>query len=164
MEAINSNSYLIFGIGKELFATSVFSVQEILEEGNITEMPNMPDHILGLMNLRGKILPVVHARRKMNIGGEIDEDKSRIIVFEINNDEDSSLVGVKVDFAKEVKEFDPNSFLPPPKGTEQADQNAVEAVIEYKNTYVLLIDPSTIFNIKNLKNLVEQGETEEINL
>jgi purine-binding chemotaxis protein CheW len=82
---MEKSTYLTFVIGKEFFAVNVQYVLEVLQHQQITPVPKTPDHILGIINFRGDILPVVDTRCKFNIATDGDYQRQITIVFKCIN-------------------------------------------------------------------------------
>jgi purine-binding chemotaxis protein CheW len=115
MEIIkSSNSYLTFKIGGEVFAANVTKVLSILELEPITKVPLSPDYLLGVINLRGSILPIIDG--KIKFGMQIQENVKNpfIVVMEVNIDGETIQIGVLVDSVSEVIEVEEQNILPPP--------------------------------------------------
>ncbi|MBT7892559.1 MAG: chemotaxis protein CheW, partial [Deltaproteobacteria bacterium] len=96
------NQYLAFKLEDEVFAFDISRVREVLEFDAVTKVPQTPDMMKGVINLRGSVGPVVDLRIKFGMG-EIEKTVNTvIIIIEINLDGDSTMIGVLVDSVKEV--------------------------------------------------------------
>ncbi|HET6541982.1 MAG TPA: chemotaxis protein CheW [Chryseolinea sp.] len=101
-----THAFLTFSLGAEQFAISVDSVQEIVELEQVTKVPNAPPYMLGIINLRGKVLPLLDTRLKLGLSKAEITKRSRIMVIELETTDDKNLqVGALVDVAKEVIEL-----------------------------------------------------------
>ena len=106
-----THAYLTFALGAEKFAISVNSVQEIVELEQVTKVPNAPQYMLGIINLRGKVLPLLDTRLKLGLSKTEVTRKSRIMVIDLEtNDEKNLQVGALVDVAREVIELSPSDI------------------------------------------------------
>lgn len=83
-ETINEVQLVTFSLGKESFGVNILSVQEIITVPEITRIPNSPSFIEGVINLRGKLVPVIDLRKKLNVGLERLEQQTRILVIKVN--------------------------------------------------------------------------------
>src|ERR1044071_4094773 len=102
----DANAYLTFGLGQEKFAIPVDHVQEVVELGQVTKVPNSPHYMVGIINLRGRILPLLDTKLKLGLEATEKSKKCRIMVLEIPTGEDKSLhIGAMVDVAREVVEI-----------------------------------------------------------
>src|SRR5690349_8431544 len=101
-----SNAYLTFALGHEKFAIKVEYVQEVVEFGQFTRVPNAPAYMLGIINLRGRVLPLLDTKLKLGLQATERTLKSRIMVLDIQTGDDKSLqIGAMVDIAREVVEI-----------------------------------------------------------
>ena len=87
-----------FKIGQEEFGINILAVQEIIKIIDITTVPNASDYIAGVINLRGRIIPIVHLRKRLHMPVIETDKKTRIIVVEIND----KTIGFVVDEVQEV--------------------------------------------------------------
>ncbi len=100
-----------FTIGKELFGVDILMVQEIIRAAPITPVPNSPEFVEGVINLRGNILPVIDLRRRLNLlTGENDLEDTWILILDIQN----KVTGFIVDSVTEVIKIQENTIEPPP--------------------------------------------------
>ncbi len=107
-------AHLTFRLDTELFAINVSKVISILEMSYITKIPNAPVYLKGVINLRGKVLPVIDGRIKMGMPTKEADRESAIIVLSILVDTAVVSVGLQVDAVHSVLEIDPAHVLPAP--------------------------------------------------
>jgi purine-binding chemotaxis protein CheW len=139
----NSEEQVIqFRLGPETFATGISNIIEILKPIEITPVPNARDFILGVINLRGKIVLIIDLSKKIGFTN-IEQDKdSRIIVIE---DENNEQVGLLVNAVSETIKIDKTRLQPtPPIINKKIDQKFIKGIYNNKNNLVIYI------NIKNL--------------
>ncbi len=130
-----------FKLGNEEFAVDILKVQEINKMINITRIPNAPAFVEGVINLRGKIIPIVDLRRRLGFEGRSFDKSTRIIVVEL----DSMVLGFIVDSVSEVLRISENTVEPPPplmSGTESED---IEGVGKLENRLLILVELKKIF-------------------
>ena len=99
-----AGKYLIFRLGREEFGTAVLKVREIIGMQDITAVPQTPAHVKGVINLRGKVIPVIDLRLKFGMGSEAYTERTCIIVVRTRMQGEEVLVGVIVDSVSEVPE------------------------------------------------------------
>lgn len=140
------NSYLTFKLGNELFAANVGHVLHILGIPEITQMPNAPDYVMGVMNLRGQVLPVIdpHTRFKIKTP-EITKD-SCIVVLEITQNNETFQLGSLVDSVQKVIEIDDKQILPPPDLGTEYNANYIEGVIHVGDKFILILNITQVFS------------------
>jgi purine-binding chemotaxis protein CheW len=126
-----------FNLDKEEYGVDVLKVREIIRLPSITRVPNTPHYVEGVINLRGKVIPIMSMRRKFGLG-EADYDKStRIMVMEV----DGELMGFIVDAVSEVIRVSQNEIQPPPPVvTSGIDQECMAGVINQPERLLILLD------------------------
>ncbi|MFV8829058.1 chemotaxis protein CheW [Alkalihalobacterium sp. APHAB7] len=103
------NQYVVFTINQQLFSLPINEVVEILRPQTVTQIPGIKPHIQGVINLRGKIIPVVKMLGQLNSGAKANK-KNRIVIVQ----GDSENIGVKVDEVKMVTYVELENIEPPP--------------------------------------------------
>ena len=146
-----------FVIGKDRFALDILMVQEIMKTTIITNLPNSPDFIEGVINLRGSIIPVIDLSRRLDLpsSGDGIASKTRIIITNVND----QITGFMVDSVSKVLKIQENSIEPPPEiVTAGLESQYIFGVCEIDERLVTILDFSRILEageIKRLKNLSE---------
>lgn len=139
-----------FRVGNENFGVPIGIVHEIVRMMDITEIPDSPTYIEGVINLRGKIIPVVDLRKRF--AEEIQPNRrNRIMVTEL----DGHLVGLVVDAANEVLKVSSELIEPPPNIFEQGELNYVTGVGKLDGKLVILIDLAKIMQMGELRRISE---------
>jgi purine-binding chemotaxis protein CheW len=110
-EDTQANKYLFFRIGKESYGIAIRHVIEIIELQPISAVPDMPAYVKGVINLRGKVIPIIDLRLRFDMEERAYDDRTCIIVTEV----DQVLVGCLVDTVEEVMEIPEKNIEPPPK-------------------------------------------------
>jgi purine-binding chemotaxis protein CheW len=153
-----SKAYLTFSLGDETFVAPVVRVREILELSKITKVPNAPDYMRGIVNLRGSVLPVVDTRLKFGLPPVADTPKSRIIVLEIKTKEreKSVFIGALVDAARDVIELSEEQILPPPSMDDYQKAEFIEGIVEDKGEFIMLIKVDKVFSKKEVAEMLQQ--------
>ncbi|OHD18387.1 MAG: chemotaxis protein CheW [Spirochaetes bacterium GWD1_27_9] len=118
-EDTQSNKFLSFKIGDESYGIEIKSIIEIVEVQRIIEVPDMPVYIKGVVNLRGKVIPVMDLRLRFNMQERKYDDRTCIIIVNVNN----TAVGLIVDNVDEVLEIPENSIEPPPNFKTRSGSN-----------------------------------------
>ena len=94
--------YLTFLLGREEYGLPVLKVREIIKVMDITRVPQVADHVLGVINLRGKVIPVIDLRRKFRFADLAHTERTCIIVAEVDLKASTVMMGVVVDAVSEV--------------------------------------------------------------
>lgn len=134
--------YMTFKCGVEYFGLEIQYVQQIIQHQNVTKIPRTEDYIKGLINLRGKIVPVVDVRRRFKQGECEYNDKTCILVINVK----STTVGLVVEQIAEVVEIKEENILPPPTigRAGKAHHKYVYGIGKVGNTVKLLLDPEKL--------------------
>ena len=104
------NKYVTFKIGKEYYGLPIENVLSIEKPSKTTRIPNAPDYVIGLINLRGDVIPVVDLRTKLGMEKKQVDKDSRIIIIK----EKEMVVGLMVDSSKDVLDIDEENVDKPP--------------------------------------------------
>jgi purine-binding chemotaxis protein CheW len=135
-EDTQKNKYLIFQLEKESYGIEIKYVTEIIGIQKITEIPELPGYIKGIINLRGKIIPVMDVRLKF--GKEYTEynDRTSIIVIEIRD----TLVGLIVDVVSEVLSIEDNNIVDPPSSKTGFNNKYIKNIGKVEGEVKLILD------------------------
>ena len=140
------NSYLTFKLGNETFAANVAHVLHILGIPDITKMPNSPDYLMGVMNLRGQVLPVIDPHFRFKIEPQEITKDTCIVVIEIKHNEENYQLGSLVDSVEEVIEIQQEKILPPPELGAQYNSKYIEGVIQKGEKFILILNITQVFS------------------
>lgn len=134
--------YMIFKSGNEYFGLEIQYVQQIIQYQTVTKIPETEDYIRGLINLRGRIIPVVDVRLRFRQGPCEYNDKTCILVINVK----STTVGLIVEQIAEVAEIREENILPPPTigRSDKAHHKYVYGIGKVGNTVKLLLDPEKL--------------------
>lgn len=109
-ENTQDNKYLLFNIGNEVYGIGIMHVTDIIELQKITEVPDMPEYIKGVINLRGRVIPVMDLRLRFGLESREYDDRTCIIIVNLNE----SSIGFIVDTVSEVHDIYQQDIDPPP--------------------------------------------------
>jgi purine-binding chemotaxis protein CheW len=140
---------LTFLLGQEYFAVHVTKVLEVLEKQNITKVPQTPAHILGIINFRGEILPVIDTRQKFNLPAFEEDDKHFVIVFDLSTDSHKLIVAATADAVKDVIEILPDEIKPVPEMGIGYDSRYISGVVRQNNDFIMLLDIDKVFALSD---------------
>lgn len=138
-----------FRVGKEIFGVPINLVHEIVRVPEITAVPDAPECIEGVINLRGKIISIVDLRKRFGETQIEASRKNRILVAEIDN----KMVGLIVDAASEVIRLPESEIEAPPEVFEESDVKYVTGVGKLNGRLVILIDLTKILQKGELRRL-----------
>jgi purine-binding chemotaxis protein CheW len=142
-----------FNLGNEEFAVDILKVQEINRMVEITKVPRSPHFVEGVINLRGKVIPIVDLRKRFNLGEKDRDKQTRIVVVDVDN----KTVGLVVDSVSEVLRLQSNTIEPPPPLVAGIDSEYINGVGKLEDRLLILLDLNKIFS-KTEKEMLEAVE------
>lgn len=154
IQKAKSGQYLTFQLMSEQYGVAIETVREINQFGEITPVPRTPEYVKGVMNLRGKIIPVVNLRVKF---GMVPQDTTRdtcIIVI----DTEIGQVGMIVDSVKEVVDLEEAKIEPPPALSTTGTMNFVKGMGKVDDKVVILVDVVSAFSQAQMSQLAEASD------
>jgi purine-binding chemotaxis protein CheW len=125
-----------FRVGKETYAVPIRSVHEIVRVPEITAVPDAPEHVEGVINLRGKIIPVIDLRKRLGEAKTAPSRQNRVLVIE----HQGRLAGLIVDAASEVLKLSSEQVEPPPSVFQEGTLQCVTGVGKYQGRLIVLLD------------------------
>jgi purine-binding chemotaxis protein CheW len=130
-----------FHVGGEEFVINILCVQEILRTQQLTRVPNSPECMEGVMNLRGKIIPVIALRKRFGLEEALPDKQNRIVVVEVQG----SVFGFAVDAVSEVLRLPANSVEPPPR-LGPVEREYVSGVGKLGDRLLILLDTDRLLS------------------
>lgn len=141
-EDTQKDRYLTFGLGKEEYGIAIGYVTEIVGLQSITEIPELPHYVKGVINLRGKIIPVIDVRLRFCRESKEYNDRTCTIVIEVKD----ITVGLIVDAVAEVSSIASENIVPPPQIDGSTHQKYIKGIGKSGNTVKLLLDCDRLFS------------------
>jgi len=138
-----------FTVGEELFAVDILSVQEINRMLELTKVPQSPEGIEGVINLRGRIIPVLDLRVQFGISASSQDEHTRIIVVEVQG----NTIGFIVDSVHEVLRISRSVIEPPPQMGTSIDSSYVSGVAKLDEDLLILLDLEHLLSPEALSKL-----------
>lgn len=145
--------YLIFHLNKEEYGVEILKVQEIIGMMNVTAVPNMPEFIKGIINLRGKIIPVVDLRLKFNMDEKPYTEITCIIIIQVKQGENTKTLGIIVDEVSEVEDIMDSKIESTPNFGNNVTTDYIMGIGKVRERVVMLLNIDKVFT---------QQETESI--
>ena len=149
MEDTQKGKFLTFSVGKESYGIEIKFVTEIIGIQDITEVPELPNYVKGIINLRGKIIPVIDVRLRFKKQPKEYNDRTCIVVIEIKD----ISIGLIVDNVAEVINIDDNNIVPPPDIKTGFHNRYVRGIGKVGNEVKLLLDCDKLLNEDELETL-----------
>jgi len=141
-----SQSFVVFRLGKEGYALEVMRVQEVLDMQSLTEVPGGPKYLLGVINLRGHVVPVYDLRMPFGLPkvAQPAQVPSVLIVETVLGD--NQVTGLVVDRVSDVLEFSPEDVQPPPQLGLGKATPYVRGLIRHQEGFLLVLDVDRVFS------------------
>ena len=158
-ETQDQQQYLTFMLGGEVFAIGILAIKEIIEYGNLTEVPMMPDYIRGVINLRGSVVPVVDLSARFGRKGTELTRRTCIVIIEVESDQEKQVVGVVVDAVNEVLEIPEDQIEPPPAFGAKIRTDFIRGMGKVDSRFVIMLNVGKVLSIDDLA-LLEQANTQ----
>lgn len=140
-----------FNINEEEFGIDILKVQEINKISEITSIPDSPSHVEGIINLRGRVIPIIDLRVRLGAQKKMYDHKTRILVVEIEN----KTVGFVVDSVKEVLRIPQNIIEAPPKIVEGINSEYVTAICKLNNRLLILLNMEKVLTDEEINTMTE---------
>jgi len=138
--------YLTFELAAEVYGLEILKVQEIIGMMNVTRVPRTPDFVRGVINLRGKVIPVVDLRLKFSLDRTEDTEKTCIIVVQVTRDDTQVTMGIIVDEVSEVIDVTGEQIEPPPSFGAAVDADFIMGMGKVNQKVVMLLDVDKVLS------------------
>ncbi len=138
-----------FSIGEEEFGVDILKVQEIIRTMEITKVPRAQEFVEGVINLRGKVIPIIDLRRRFGLQTKAHDKHTRIIVIEISN----MIVGFVVDSVSEVLRIPAGTVEPPPPVVAGLESEYISGVGKLHDRLLILLDLDKLLSHEDLNNI-----------
>jgi purine-binding chemotaxis protein CheW len=160
--AINETTqYLTFTLGEDVFAIDVTIAREVLDLCDVTRVPQVPDYMLGVINLRGSVVPVIDMRRKFGMPAAEQTRDTCIVVVEVDVDGDAVVVGALADSVREVLDLRPDQIEPPPRIGTRLKTEFIKGMGNLEDRFVIILDINRVFSADELALVQGLAETVE---
>jgi len=147
---VEESQFLTFQLNKDIYGINILRVKEIIDFGNITKVPMMPNFIAGVINLRGSVVPVIDLALRFSQTPSIITKRSSIVIVEIPDDNGRMEIGITVDEVNEVLEILPSEIeLAPSFGT-KIRTDFISGMGKIQKELLILLDLEKILAIEEL--------------
>ncbi len=155
--ASRTGQYLSFKLGEEIFALDISKVREVLDFTVVTKVPQTPDFMLGVINLRGSVVPVVDMRLKFGLTRTEATVNTCIIIVEIEIDGETTILGALADSVQEVMELDPDQIEPPPRIGTRLKTKFIKGMGKRDGEFIIILNIDMVFSGEELSMAQELG-------
>ncbi len=157
MEITETAQYLSFKLDDEVFALGISQVREVMDFTTITKIPEMPEFMLGVINLRGSVVPVVDMRLKFGMPPTERKVNTCIIIVEIEIEGEKTILGALADSVEEVLELDPEHIEPSPRIGTRLQLRFIKGMGKRDNRFIIILDINKIFSADELAVTQDHG-------
>ncbi len=157
-----TRQYLTFKLGEEVFALDVAQVREILDFSAITRVPQTPDYMLGVINLRGSVVPVIDMRLKLGMTRTERTVNTCIEVVEVSMDGERIVLGALVDSVQEVFELEADQIEPAPHIGTRLRTEFIKGMGRRDDRFVMILDIDKVFTFDELAALSRGSESSAV--
>lgn len=154
----STRQYVTFHLGAELFGVEVIRTREILTLVPVTRVPQTPDYLLGVINLRGQVVPVVDLRVKLGLPVKEVGQETCIIVMEVRVDNEVLIVGGLADAVREVLELRNDQIEPPPRMGLKLRTEFIAGMGKVDEQFIILLNIDRVFESDELAVLQSAEE------
>jgi purine-binding chemotaxis protein CheW len=148
-----TNHYITFRLGDELFAIDVLQVREILELSQITKVPTAPDYMRGVVNVRSKAIPVVDLRIKFGLPPVSDTLQTRILVMDVRVNNEPAAIGGIADSVHEVIEIEASEIALPPRIAMRWRSELIRGMARRNQEFLIILNLEAVFSLDDLSSL-----------
>ena len=145
-EIAEATQYLTFKLDEEIFALDVAKVREILDFTDITKVPQTPDFMRGVINLRGSVVPVVDMRLKFGMSKTEKTVNTCIVVVEVTTEGETTVLGALADSVQEVIELDPGQIEPAPGIGTKLRTDFISGMGKHDGRFIMILDIDKVFS------------------
>jgi purine-binding chemotaxis protein CheW len=151
--------FLTFQAGDETFAIEILDVKEIIEIEAITRVPMMPAFIAGIINLRGRVVPVIDLSKRLGRRQSSITKKTCIVLVEVSHKESSQTIGMMVDEVNEILEIDEHHTQPPPDFGTDLPTDFIRAMGRVDEKFIILLDVNHVLSVEDISALSNLEDT-----
>ena len=152
------SQYLTFLLGGEMFAVGILNVKEIIEYGNLTQIPLMPSFIRGVINLRGAVVPVIDLAARFGGAASTPGRRSCIVIVEVAGDDGARHdIGVLVDAVSEVLDIPPAEIEPPPSFGAQIRADFIFGMGKVGGKFVIILCIDKVLSVEEIAELTSSA-------
>ncbi|MFZ6691729.1 chemotaxis protein CheW [Undibacterium sp. SXout20W] len=163
---VRSSQYLTFVLGGEVYALEILHIKEIIQYGELTEVPMMPSFIRGVINLRGKVVPVVDMTARFGRGITNVARRTSIVIIELVQDEDSEVeaqsIGVMVDAVNEVIDIADADVEPPPAFGGKIRADFISGMAKRNGRFIIVLNLAQVLSVEEMvalgSSMLDGGE------
>ena len=160
----HATQYLSFRLGEEIFALDIGKVREVIEFVSVTKVPQTPDFMRGVINLRGGVVPVIDLKQKFGMSQTEKNINTCVIISEVKVEGEILVLGAMADAVDEVFDLAADDIEPSPKIGTQLNTEFLEGMGKKDGEFVLLLDIDKVFSQDDIDLVQKSGVMQDINM
>jgi purine-binding chemotaxis protein CheW len=153
-----AGKYLTFKLAEEEYGLEILKVQEIIQMQAVTHVPRTPDYVRGVINLRGKVIPVVDLRKKFGLDSVKDTEKTCIIVVQVNNGNSKVVMGTIIDEVKEVLDIKSENIEETPSFGASINTDFILGIGKVGSTVKMLLDIDKVLSMSEISSVTKVAQ------
>lgn len=150
LEITEPTKFVTFQLDEEEFALEISKVREVLDFTTVTKVPQTPDFMVGVINLRGSVVPVVDLRLKFGMSETRNTVDTRILIVEVTVDEETTVLGALADAVREVIELESGQIGPPPKIGTRLRTEFIHGMARKDEEFIIILNVDLVFSSDDL--------------
>ncbi len=158
--AVPTGQYLTFMLGGEAYAIGILAIKEIIENGQMTRVPMMPEFIRGVINLRGAVVPVIDLGVRFGSGATAMGRRTCIVILEVESEGESHDVGILVDAVNEVMDIAAADVEPAPAFGTHIRTDFIAGMGKVNEKFVVILDPARVLSVDEMAALTQAATVE----
>jgi purine-binding chemotaxis protein CheW len=157
----NTDKFLIFSISQERYGINIKKVREVIRYESITHIRDSVDYLKGVINLRGKIIPVIDMRIKFSMEPKEYNDRTVFIIVEVSGETDSFLIGLAVDKVEDVIDIDNEHLEKTPEVGFKLKSDYLYGIARVNDKMVMILNIDNIIRTEDIINIKEEKTNTE---
>lgn len=154
-----AGKYLTFRLADEEYGLEILKVQEIIQMQAVTKVPRTPEYMRGVINLRGKVIPVVDLRKKFNMDSSKDTDKTCIIVVQVTTGNSKVVMGTIIDEVKEVLDIKSENIEETPSFGSNINTDFILGIGKVGTTVKMLLDIDKVLSMAEIASMTKIAQS-----
>ncbi|PLX81112.1 MAG: chemotaxis protein CheW [Desulfuromonas sp.] len=154
---VASRQFVTFQLAEELFGVEVYRTREVLTLISVTAVPQTPDYMLGVINLRGQVVPVIDMRLKLGMEAGKESRDTCIVVLEVEVDGEPIVVGAMADAVREVLEIRDDQIEPAPRLGSRLQTEFIHGMGRVNDQFIILLNIDRVFSSDELALVQDVG-------
>lgn len=157
----SSIQLLTFLLDNEVYGTDISQIQEVLEYRKVTPVPRTPDFLLGVINLRGRVVPVVDLRRQFEMAVSDISVNTCIIIVDVMLDGEKTPLGILADAVKEVVELSMDNITPAPRIGSRINTRFISGLGKYEEEFIIILNLPRVIADEELSDVFDSVQSQD---